>query len=65
MFLIVSAIHFGISDTIHKGNLFYIEIFFRVALPLAMYNSSTPTIRFSIMLNILINIESPNSVNLF
>jgi len=42
-----------------------IEIFFKVALPLAMYNSSNPTIRFSIMLNILINIESPNSVNLF
>ena len=42
MFLIVSAIHFGISDTIHKGNLFYIEIFFRglapISTPIYFYN---------------------------
>ncbi len=42
IFLIVSAIHFGISDTIHKGNLFYIEIFFRglapIATPIYFYN---------------------------
>ena len=42
MFLIVSAIHFGISDTIHKGNLFYIEIFFRglapILTPIYFYN---------------------------
>ena len=48
MFLIVSAIHFGISDTIHKGNLFYVEIFFRglapIATPIYFYNEEVKLI---------------------
>ena len=42
IFLIVSAIHFGISDTIQKRNLFYIETSFRgfvpISTPIYFYN---------------------------
>ncbi len=42
MFLIISAVHFGISDTIQKKNFFYTEIFFRgfvpISTPIYFYN---------------------------
>ena len=42
MFLIISAIHFGISDTIQKRNFFYTQIFFRgfvpISTPIYFYN---------------------------